>query len=89
MQFRQYLDIVYVQKNLKLQQDFDLKTQAETRVMADLINWQRSWFKFWAYFYVTFGFIKARLTKQYPEMPKPTPAPTLEKTSGQEEIQSS
>lgn len=76
MNFFEYLDKTYQLKNLELQtmeakQEFSLRLQAESRAVPDLINLQRSWFKFVGKIKLLLGFIICNLTGKYPELPKP------------------
>lgn len=83
MKFFEYLDIIYINKNVELQKQFDLKLQAETRSVSDLINAQRKWFKFIAYFQITFSYLIAKFSNQYPtrvELPQAS-SPDLTKTT--------
>ncbi len=78
MNFFDFLDIQYVNKNLENQTKFLLKNEAIQKAAANLIKWQRNWFKFWAHFGLIFDFFKANLTNKFPEKitpkPKETPA---------------
>jgi hypothetical protein len=67
MKFHEFLDVIYRNKNLEIREAFDLKTQAESRAIPELINWQRSFYKFIAYFTLTSAFVKAKLTDTWPE----------------------
>ncbi len=70
MKFFEFLDVIYLKKNLELQQKFDLKLQAETRAVPDLIDWHRKYYKFIAYFKLSFLFLKAHVTKDFPQRPE-------------------
>lgn len=76
MKFYEYLDILYVNRNIQLSKGFDLKVQAETRAIPVLMDMQRKYFRVVAYFKFTLGFAKAKLTGVYPiraELPKMEP----------------
>lgn len=66
MKFNEYLDVIYVNKNLKLQQEFSLKDQAVTRAIPDLINRVRQFYVWVAYFQLIWGYWKSRLTDSWP-----------------------
>lgn len=68
MQFHKYLDIIYLNKNFEIQKEFSLKTQAQTRAIPDLVNWQRSFYKLIAYFTLVYGYLKAELLCKYPTL---------------------
>lgn len=73
MKFFEYLDIIYVNKNISLQVDgYDLKVQAESRAIPVLMDRQRAYFRTIAYFKLIFGYYKAKFTGVWPtrrEMP--------------------
>lgn len=67
MKFNEYLDIVYINTNLEVSEKFDLKKQALTRSIPDLIGWQRSFYKLCAYFKLIFGYLIAKAYDDYPK----------------------
>lgn len=66
MKFNEYLDVIYVNKNLGLQKQFNLRDQAITRAIPDLINSVRTFFVWVAYFQLIWGFWKSKLTDSWP-----------------------
>ena len=66
-----FLESRYLKTNLELQKDFSLAKQAETKATQDLIDGQRKWFKWCAYFKLLFlyALIKLHILKQ-PETTK-------------------
>ena len=70
MKFSEFLEITYVEKNLKLQANYDLKLQAETKACHELIGIQRNWFRRLALIKLTVAFLWASFTKKFPKMPE-------------------
>jgi len=79
MKFFEYLDVIYRNKNIELTKGYDLKLQAETRSIPDLMAWQRSYYKFISYFKLVSGFLYAKVTGKYPES---APLPQTSKADG-------
>lgn len=69
MKFFDYLDRLFIVKNVQVQMKFSLKTQSETRAIHDMIGWIRSFFKLVAYVTIPLSYIWCSITKKWPEEP--------------------
>lgn len=80
MKLYEFMDVEYYNKTIAMsakraQDQFDLKSQAETQVAQKFIIWQRNWYKFVAHFTLLFSFTKATLTGKFPTKIEPKKEP--------------
>jgi len=67
MKFFDFCDSQYQQRNLKLQMSYDHKIKAESEMTMMLIDWQKSYFKFLAFFKLTSYFLTCLITQKWPK----------------------
>lgn len=67
MKFFEYLDNEFTRITFELRETFDIKKQAESKVLQNLVEVVRKWLRFLAYFKVIFKYLKCKLLRKFPE----------------------